>query len=148
MEVIRVGSDFGARDGEGADSELEELEAVGGSSGLEVGGFRAVKGGDAVPSGRERAGVLEGNGDEVGRGEVGVEVVEGVVEVGFCNLLYAPLELMLMTIPGYFGAKETPWYQSHHFFCFDSAGFWSGLSFGVVKRISVGSGTRNLARTL
>ena len=71
-----MGSDFGARDSEGADSKLENLEAFGGASGLEVGDFRSVEGGDAVPSGGERACILERNGDEVGRGEVGIDLLE------------------------------------------------------------------------
>ncbi|KAK8588480.1 hypothetical protein V6N13_087401 [Hibiscus sabdariffa] len=102
VENSRVGSDFGARYGKGADGELEELEAFRGASSLEISGFRRVEGGNSIPRGGERAGVLEGNGDEVGRGEMGLELLEGVVEVGFCNLLYAPLELMRMAD---FGAK-------------------------------------------
>ena len=61
-----MGSNFGARDGKGADCELEDLEAISGALGFEIGGFRCVEGGDTVPSGGERTGVLEGNSDEVG----------------------------------------------------------------------------------
>lgn len=71
-----MGSDFGARYRKGADGELEELEAFGGATDLEVSGFRRVEGGDSVPRSGERTGVLERNRDELGSGKVGLELLE------------------------------------------------------------------------
>lgn len=84
-----MSSEFGGGgNGEGADGELEELEAVGGVSGLGVSGVGRVEGEDTVPWGGHGASSLQGHGNEVGLGDVGLEIRESVGEVGLGHLFY------------------------------------------------------------
>lgn len=77
MKVIRVGYNFGGRspDGKGADSELEDLEALSGELGLVVGGVGDVKRLWAVPRRHGSTGVLQRDGDAVGIGDVGLQLL-------------------------------------------------------------------------
>lgn len=84
-----MSSEFGGGgNGEGADGELEELEAVGGVSRLGVSGVGRVEGEDTVPRGGHGASSLQGHGNEVGLGDVGLEIRESVGEVGLGHLFY------------------------------------------------------------
>jgi hypothetical protein len=87
----RVSEELGVSNGEGADGELEELEALGGALGLGIGGVGRVEGEEAVPRRRHGAGPLQRHGDEVGVGDVGLDLRERFLEVRLGHLLHAPL---------------------------------------------------------
>lgn len=86
----RVSEEIGRSNGEGADGELEELEALGGALGLGVGGVGRVEGEDAVPRRGHGAGPLQRDGDEIGVGDVGLDLRERFLEVQLGHLLHAP----------------------------------------------------------
>lgn len=82
---------LGFPDRKGAESELEDLKLLGGVLGLAIGGVGGVKGLKAVPRERRRTRLLERESDEVGGGDVAVQVPQAAMEVGFANLTNAPL---------------------------------------------------------
>lgn len=103
-------------DGERAEGELEKLEALGGGLGLGVGGLGGVEGQEAVPRRRERARLLQRHGHEVGAGDVGLDLLQGLREIGFGHLLHRPFLRDLA------GAAEEASLQHRHFTVFFAAG--------------------------
>lgn len=76
---------------ERTDSELKQLELLGGVLGLEIGRLGGVEGKDSLPRRRERAGILQRDGNEVRGGDVGLYLLQGLDEVGLRDLLHEPL---------------------------------------------------------
>jgi len=86
----RMSEELGGSNGERADGELEELEALGSALGLGVCSVGRVEWEDAVPRRGHGAGPLQWHGDEVGVGDVGLDLRERFLEVQLGHLLHAP----------------------------------------------------------
>lgn len=86
-----MSEELGGPNGERADSELKELETLGGVLRLAVSRVGRVKGECPVPGDGNGAGPLHRHGDEVGLSDVGADLRERVLEVRLGHLFHAPL---------------------------------------------------------
>ena len=73
-----------------ANGKLKNLEALGGVLGLVIRSLGRIKGVGTVPWGGERACLLQGYGHEVGAGDVVLDFLQGLGEIGLCHLLHRP----------------------------------------------------------
>lgn len=85
-----MSNELGSTDGERTDSELKELELLGCVLGLEIGRVSGVEGKHSLPWRGERTRPLQRNGHVVGGGDVALDLLQGLREVGLGDLLHRP----------------------------------------------------------
>lgn len=85
-----MSEELGRPNGEGADGELEKLKALGCPLGLRISSVGQVEWKDTVPGRGHRAGPLQRHGNEVGIGDVGLNLRESFLEVRLRHLFDAP----------------------------------------------------------